>query len=111
MINLRRYFKVAVLLLLSLKTFLFNQAYATNSYGQISQVLTGAAGGLGRVMYGISFIAGIGFLLAGLIQYKHHRDNPQMVRISTVVTYLALGLALVALPFIAMLSDSSFATR
>lgn len=111
MVNFHRFFRAAFMLLLAVKAFLLNPVYAINDYAQISNVLTDAAGGLGRVMYGISFVAGVGFLLAGLLQYKHHRDNPQMVRISTVLTYFALGLALVALPFIAMISDASFATR
>ena len=111
MINLRRYTKISLMLCICVKAFLMNQAFAVNSWGQISDVSTQASGGLGRIMYGLSFVAGIGFLLAGLIQYKHHRDNPQLVRLSTVFTYLALGLALIALPFFAMISDSSFATK
>lgn len=86
---------------------------AAQSLGSISDYLVnGPLYGIGKLGQAIAFIAGAGFLLAGIFQYKNYRDNPQQVRLSTPITYLILGLVLIALPFIAMLSaGSGFLTK
>lgn len=61
---------------------------------------------LSKTMVAMAFVSGVGFLLAALIQYKYHRENPQQVRFSTPVLLFLLGLALVALPIIAKFSPS-----
>lgn len=79
--------------------------YAT-SLGEISGNLIGPASGIGHVMNAICYLVGLGFLLCGLLQYKYHRENPQQVKISTPITLLLVGLAMLALPFLAMMSNS-----
>ena len=105
--------KTAMLLVsANIGLLLTSNIYAqARSLGDVSNTLTGLAGGLGKMLYGISFVAGVAFILGGAVQYKYYRDNPQMVRISVPIAYFCLGLALVALPFIAMISSSSFATK
>jgi len=91
--------------------FFSNNVFADQSLVEVSHVLSGLTGGLGKLLYGVSFVAGVAFILGGAVQYKYYRDNPQMIRLSTPITYFILGLALIALPFIAMLSSASFATK
>lgn len=96
----------------TISIFLATNAYAAGqSLGDVSKTLTGITGGLGKMMYGVSFVAGVAFILAGAVQYKYYRDNPQMIRLSTPIMYFLLGLALVALPFLGMISSASFATK
>lgn len=46
----------------------------------------------------VAFVAGIGFLLAGILKFKNFRDNPQQVPLSAPITYLIIGSLLVFLP-------------
>ena len=80
----------------------------TVTLGQLSENAMGPVAGLGKIMNYICLVAGIGFLLGAIIQYKYHRDNPQQVRLSTPILLLVLGLSLVALPLLAGASISSY---
>jgi hypothetical protein len=82
-------------------------AMAAASIGEMAQHLMGPAIGLAKVIYAICFVCGVGFVLGACIQYKYHRENPQQIRISTPIMLLAIGAALIALPFIAQFSASA----
>lgn len=77
------------------------------SLGEVSQNLLGPATGIGHLMNAICYLVGLGFLLTGLLQYKYHRENPQQVKLSTPISLLLIGLAMLALPFLSMMSTSS----
>lgn len=46
----------------------------------------------------IAYVAGIGFMLAGVVQFKAHKDNPVQVPLSKPLVYLGVGAFLVFLP-------------
>ncbi len=46
----------------------------------------------------IAYVAGIGFSLAGIVQFKAHKDNPQQVPLSKPIVYLSVGACLLFLP-------------
>lgn len=48
----------------------------------------------------ISYIAGVGFCIAGILQFKAHKDNPAQVPLSKPMVYLGVGAALLFLPSI-----------
>jgi intracellular multiplication protein IcmD len=48
----------------------------------------------------ISYISGIGFAIAGIVQFKAHKDNPQQTPLSKPLVYLGVGAALLFLPTI-----------
>lgn len=75
--------------------------------GQLASILMVPTAGLAKIMMAMAFVVGVGFLMGAIVQYKYHRENPQQVRLSTPVLLLALGLALLALPFVAQLSSSN----
>lgn len=83
-----------------------NAAYAA-SLGSISGNILGPARGLGYLMNSICYLAGFGFLLCSLLQYKYHRENPQQVKLGTPVMLLFLGIALIAVPVLAMMSETA----
>lgn len=80
--------------------------FAGSSLGDVADNLMYPVTGLGRVINAICYVAGVGFLLGGILQYKYHRENPQQVKISTPIFLAAIGISLIALPFIAMWSES-----
>lgn len=94
-----------MIVLLSLLAF--SSAFAAGSIGELSRDLMAPAAGLAKVFFAISFVTGVGFILGACIQFKYHRENPQQVRLSTCIMLLALGLALIALPFVTMISGAS----
>lgn len=48
----------------------------------------------------ISYIAGVGFALAGILQFKAHKDNPTQVPLSKPIVLLAVAACLLFLPSI-----------
>lgn len=97
-------------LISSIGLFVFVYAGIAYGYGtglgDITGNLLGPAQGLGHMMNAVCYVLGLGFLLTGLLQYKYHRENPQQVKISTPIVLVFLGIILIALPFIAMMSES-----
>ena len=87
------------LLLLLIILNMFNVANAANeSLGQVigrveSNVLTVA-----RLMVLISYVAGVGFAMAGVLQFKAHKDNPAQVPLSKPIVYVCVGAFLLFLP-------------
>lgn len=57
-------------------------------------------------LYSICYILGTIFILASGIRYKEYRDNPSQTPISRCILIFIFGLVLLALPFIAKLSQS-----
>jgi hypothetical protein len=97
--------KSVILLFLSMFTI---TAYGYgNGLGAVMGNLIEPAQGLGRMMNAVCYVIGLGFLLVGLLQYKYHRENPQQVKISTPIVLVLLGVIMIALPFIAMMSESA----
>lgn len=55
----------------------------------------------------ISYIAGIAFAIAGVVQFKAHKDNPGQVPLSKPIVYLGVGAALLFLPSIITTAGST----
>lgn len=62
-------------------------ANVTNSLDQVAKLISGA-----------SFVAGVGFALAGMVKFKAHKDQPQQVPLSAAIVLLAVGAGLIFLP-------------
>lgn len=48
----------------------------------------------------VAYVAGVGFALAGVVQFKAHKDNPAQVPLSKPIVYLVVGACLLFLPTI-----------
>lgn len=46
----------------------------------------------------VAYVAGVGFSLMGITQFKAHKDQPQQVPLSKPIVYLAIASALLFLP-------------
>lgn len=93
-------------ILIFLTLFTVNAYGYGASLGGITGNLIGPATGLGHMMNAVCYVIGLGFLLVGLLQYKYHRENPQQVKISTPIVLVLIGVIMIAVPFIAMMSES-----
>jgi hypothetical protein len=78
----------------------FNTIVAANSLGEVADVLFSGTNFLTKFFWVASILVGV-FLLTGcMVHYKEHRNNPKLVPISTVITYLILGLVAIGIPFL-----------
>lgn len=48
----------------------------------------------------IAYVAGVGFALAGILQFKAHKDNPTQVPLSKPIVFLAVAACLLFMPSI-----------
>jgi len=69
--------------------------------------LTGVVGSLSSLALAIAFICGLGFVISSMMKFKKHKDNPQQMPLSTPVTELCLGVALLFIPAISKIAGYS----
>jgi hypothetical protein len=89
-------------LLLLICTFLCTPLAFAQS-GVTSRLMT-FMGSLNSAISSMAMVVGIGFLAASVVQYFQHRKNSLQVPISKPITYLILGLILVALPLLSQVA-------
>jgi hypothetical protein len=65
---------------------------ATGIKGQVSSIAD--------VLVVVAYVAGVGFALGGIVQFKAHKDSPAQVPLSKPIVYLAVGACLLFLPSI-----------
>jgi intracellular multiplication protein IcmD len=85
-------------------TAVFAQATDINSLVAIVQT---EAAGIVTLIWVVSYIAGIGFALAAILQFKAHKDNPQQVSLSKPVVLLIVSACLLVLPTVTGIAGTS----
>lgn len=68
--------------------------------GTLADNVTGNISALAKLITAASYVAGIGFALAGMVKFKAHRDAPTQVPLSAPIVLLAVAAGLVFLPSI-----------
>lgn len=53
---------------------------------------------IARLLVLLSYVAGVGFAMAGVLQFKAHKDNPQQVPLSKPIVYICVAALLLFLP-------------
>jgi intracellular multiplication protein IcmD len=74
-------------------------AAATDLQGIVGNVKTNV-GSLAPLLVIVSYIAGVAFCIAAIVQFKAHKDNATQVPLSKPIVSLAVGAALLFLPSI-----------
>lgn len=98
---MRKYVKLCASVAGILATLAIGVAYAADGGNDLSSVagtLTTQVKSLAGLLVIVAYVAGIGFALAGVIQFKAHKDNPAQVPLSKPIVYLAVGGCLLFLP-------------
>jgi intracellular multiplication protein IcmD len=54
-----------------------------------------------------AYIAGVGFALSGILQFKTHKENPQQVPLSKPVVMIIIAAALLFLPTVLTIAGNS----
>ena len=78
-------------------------AYAQTSggsanLGDIAANVTGSFLAFGKLLIATSYIAGIGFAIAGIFKFKQHKDNPTQIPLGTPIALIVISICLVFLP-------------
>lgn len=90
-----------------LMLMLTSLAYATKSkaqgvitLGEMALKITESFYGLAKLITAGAYMAGIGFVMASMLKFKAHKDNPTQIPIGTPIALLFVGSALIFLPHI-----------
>jgi len=70
------------------------------SIGNLALGVTTSFAGIGKLMIGTAYVAGIGFAIASIFKFKQHRDNPTQVPVGTPIVLLLVGVCLMFAPAI-----------
>lgn len=68
--------------------------------GQMALTITQSFEGLAKLITAGAYMAGIGFVMASMLKFKAHKDNPTQIPIGTPIALLFVGSALIFLPHI-----------
>ena len=70
----------------------------TKTIGGIASKITESFKNIGKLIFSIAYVAGLGFGVAAIFKFKQHKDNPTQVPIGTPIALIAISSALVFLP-------------
>ena len=68
-------------------------AYASTVNDLADNIITQLLSGRDMIL-SLSFVAGLGFMVAAFFKFKQHKDNPTQVPIGNPLTYLLIGVLL-----------------
>src|SRR4029079_10657912 len=81
-------------------------ADSTDIAGMSDKIKTQATA-IGELLNVASYVAGVGFALAGILQFKAHKENPQQTPLSKPVVMLIVAAALLFLPTVLNIAGTS----
>ena len=73
-------------------------ASSASDIGSVATHITKSFTSIGELMFAVSYIAGFGFVIAGIFKFKQHKDNPTQIPMGTPIAMVLIGVALVFLP-------------
>lgn len=78
-----------------------SMAYADASsvgVGKVAADVSTQLGAIAKLFVYIAYVAGVAFALAGILQFKAHKDNPQSTPLSKPVMLIVVAACLLFLP-------------
>ncbi len=76
-----------------------NFAHAdSKTFGSVAANITKTFSDMGKMLTGLSYVAGLGFAIAAILKFKQHKDNPQQVPVGMPLGLLAVAAAFLFLP-------------
>ncbi|MDQ8040154.1 MAG: type IV secretion protein IcmD [Rickettsiella sp.] len=92
---------------------LITGSYAAITYaevktlGQMALTITYSFYGLSKLITAGAYMAGMGFVMASMLKFKAHKDNPTQIPIGTPIALLFVGSALIFLPHIFIIAGET----
>jgi intracellular multiplication protein IcmD len=75
--------------------------------GDMALKITESFYGLAKLITAGAYMAGIGFVMASMLKFKAHKDNPTQIPIGTPIALLFVGSALIFLPHIFIIAGNT----
>lgn len=84
-------------------------AYAdgVKTLGDMALTITYSFYGLSKLITAGAYMAGMGFVMASMLKFKAHKDNPTQIPIGTPIALLFVGSALIFLPHIFVIAGET----
>lgn len=73
----------------------------------VATAVTKQANAVATLINVAAYVAGVGFALAGVLQFKAHKDNPQQVPLSKPIVLIIVAACLLFLPSIMSIAGQS----
>ena len=73
----------------------------------IATTVTTQATAIAKLLSVTAYVAGVGFALAGVLQFKTHKENPQQTPLSKPVVMIVVAACLLFLPTILTIAGAS----
>lgn len=92
--------KKMMLVLLALVSFTVGTAAlaAVSGIGGVATQVTSNLAAVARLITGLSYVIGFAMVVAALVKFKAHKDNPTQIPIGTPIALLFVGAALIFIP-------------
>lgn len=68
------------------------------SLGTMASALTSTFTSVGNAITALSYIAGLGFAIAAILQFKQHKENPSQTPVGKPISQVLIAAALLFLP-------------
>jgi intracellular multiplication protein IcmD len=75
-------------------------ADGVKTLGDMALTITYSFYGLSKLITAGAYMAGMGFVMASMLKFKAHKDNPTQIPIGTPIALLFVGSALIFLPHV-----------
>ncbi len=110
---MKTYFKlITKLFLITSLTAVASLAFAASDISSLTANITKQANAIVSLLSITSYVSGVGFAMAGILQFKTHKENPQQTPLSKPVVMLLVSASLLFLPAIlATIGTSLFGTN
>jgi intracellular multiplication protein IcmD len=104
--RIRRFFKVPrtvsafIVALVTGSYAAICSADSVRTLGDMALQITYSFYGLSKLITAGAYMAGLGFVMASMLKFKAHKDNPTQIPIGTPIALLFVGSALIFLPHV-----------
>lgn len=75
--------------------------------GSVASNISSGFTAIAKMITGAAFLAGLGFMMAAILKFKAHKDNPQQIPVGTPIALLFVGAALVFIPALLKVGGAS----
>lgn len=82
-------------------------AGGASSLSDVVSTLEGNVTPVAELLSYVAYVTGVGFCIAGILQFKAHKDNPAQVPLSKPIVHLGVGAGLLFLPSLMQIAGQS----
>ena len=92
---------------ISMSSFAATYHSNTGNLTTLSKAVTEQISAIAMLLSVTAYVTGVGFALAGILQFKTHKENPQQIPLSKPVVSIIVAACLLFLPNILSVSGTS----